>query len=317
MLVAAFSVFAQNGETPTRTPGSESAIAGRIVDRARDEFEARHAFEVAAAQKPLRSASLKNAIRDFRANDFNVAPLRVTFGEFITASGSYFVAMHFEPSSDAPIPDDGKVTFFADVTRGIASWTREESITLSKTPGGQWYFERSFPFPAGNGEGTFGLAVKNQPIAMESVPMLLTPLSKNTRRMSRLIVSKSVFTLDKQQAPDEPFAFGGIKVIPNAEKTFRRGDELWIFFEAQNPGLDGTAPKLTTNVSLEGNNKKLKGIASSADPLPLKGVPGHYGVGTTVDMSRATPGDYLLRVSVADAVAGETYELLEKIIIVN
>jgi hypothetical protein len=46
-------------------------------------------------------------------------------------------------------------------------------------------------------------------------------------------------------------------------------------------------------------------------------VPHHYGVGTTLDISRLAPGEWKLRVSIADAVADERYELLETIRVID
>ena len=320
--LAALTVHAQRTRDGRGTPQNPNPVDANEMLRAQDELTAKQFFEASAAEKPLRSVRLKDAVRDFKVNDFPVAPLHVTYGEFVTGTGYYYVAMHFAPPPDAKVPADGKVTFFAEMAGdgGGVLWTREEPVALARTPAGAWYYERSFPFPPGNRVGTFGLAVKDQPLAMASTPMHLSPLEKATRRMSRLIVSKHVFPLDKPQAANDPFSFGGIKVIPNAARAFRRSDELWIFYEAQNPALDGEVPKLTTSVQLEpasADGKARRYGIVPADPIPLKGVPGHFGVGTTVDISRLAPGEYLLRVGVADAVAMATYELVEKVTIVE
>ncbi|PYQ31847.1 MAG: hypothetical protein DMF56_01740 [Acidobacteria bacterium] len=238
--------------------------------------------------------------------------MHLTYGEFVTASGYYFVAMHF----DAALPADvANATLFGTIDD---NWSMEEPVTLQRAADGTAFYERSLPLKAGNHNATFGFAVNGEPASMISVPMSLRTLDKATRGVSRLLVAKQVFPLDKVQAADDPFAFGGIKVVPEADLTFHKNDELWIFFEAQNPGVDESgAPKLTTNVTLEGNGKTKRGLAGDAQPVALKGVPGHFGVGTTVDVSRLTPGEYLLRVSVEDAVAQARYDLLEKIAIVE
>lgn len=305
--VASFSVYAQ------RQPVERQPIGRRELERAQDELAARRSRE--AARLTLRTARLREAIHDFQKNDFPVAPLHFTYGDFVTASGDYFVAMHF----DAELPSDvTKATLFGIVTDGEKElWSIEEPIVLSRGADGTAYYEKSYWLPAG-GNATFGLAVKGEPAAMASEPLQLRQLEKQTRAVSRLLVSKQVFTLDKKQAADDPFTFGGVKVVPKADRTFHKSDEVWIFFEAQNPGVDETGvPKLTTTVSVEGNGKVRKGLAGDAQPIALKGVPGHFGIGTTVDVSRLTPGEYLLRVSVEDAIAQQRYDLLEKIAIVD
>jgi len=298
-----------------RTPPERKPIAGREIERANDEMIARKGRLEAAAK--LHSVRLRDAIRDFQRNDFRVEPMHVAFGEFVTAAGQYFVAMHF----DAALPADvTKATLFGLVDNGAGEefWSIEEQVTVSRAADGTAYYERSFAFPPGNRNATFGFAVKGEPAAMVSTPMLLRELTKTTRAVSRLLVASQVFALDKVQEPDAPFAFGGVKIVPRGDRTFRKGEEIWIFFEAQNPGIDDAgAPNLSTSVTLEGNGTTKRVLASDAEAIALKGVPGHFGVGTTVDASRLAPGEYTLRVSVKDAIAQAQYELLEKIAIVQ
>jgi hypothetical protein len=323
LLLVALPLFAQRDRDPRGAPGDAHAIGEREIQRTNDELVAKHLSEAAAAERPLRSRKLKDAVTDFQRADYKVAPLHVTFGEFVTAKGQYYVAMHFAPSAEVAVPADGKVTFFGlldagvDVNGGGVAWSREEPVVLTKANDGGWYYERSFPLTPGNRNATFGFALKDQPIAMASLPMLLNPLQRTTRGVSRLIVSNAVFPLAKPQLADDPFAFGGIKVLPKADRTFRKSaDELWIFFEAQNPQLDASgAPKLTAKVTLETEGKSMRGQIGTIEPMALKGVTGHFGVGTTVDVSRVPPGDYLLRVAVTDALANAQYELAEKIVL--
>lgn len=291
------------------------------IQRAEDRLAARRALDLAAKERPLRSARLKDAIRDFNAADFPVAPLHVDFGQFVTVKNHPFVAMHFAPGGEAKVPENGKVTFFAAMTDegGRTIWSREEPVELTRDATGARWYARSFPFPAMNATGTFGLAVGDQPIAMAAVPMQLTPLDKDARRLSRLIVSNHVAPMEKMQVADEPFAFGGIKVVPKSDRTFRKSEELWIFYEAQNPAVDGAgAPKLVTKVQLEaGEGKVYRGLVGTAEALPLKGTPGRFGVGTVVDLTRVPPGQYLVRVAVSDALAAAEYELVEKVTILE
>jgi hypothetical protein len=310
LVLTAVEAFAQAPATTERQP-----IGAREIERAQDQLAARRDFNATATK--LRSARLREAIRDFQKNDYRVDPLHLTFGDYLTASGHYFVAMHF----DAALPADAtKATLFGLVDNGSGSefWSLEEQVTLQRAPDGTAYHEQSFAFPPGNRNATFGFAVKGEPVAMASAPMLLPGIEKGARRVSRLLVSNQVFPLEKPPLADAPFAFGGIKVVPKGDRTFRRADEVWIFFEAQNPGVDANGtPNLATTVTLEGNGTTKKGLAGDAKAVPLKGVPGHYGVGATVDVSRLKPGEYTVRVSVADAIAQQQYELMEKIAIVE
>lgn len=324
-LVLAVPLAAQRDRTGRGTPGEPNAIGVRDIQRAQDELNALRLAEARAAEKPLRSARLKDAIRDFNAADYKVAPLHVDYGQFVTVTGYTFLAMHLAPSQEAKLPEDGKVTFFASLVDdgGKVVWSREEPVELTRDATGARWYEQSVLVPPSNAQATFGLAVKDQPVAMAAMPVRLTKLDRLERRLSRLIVSNHVAPMEKAQAADAPFAFGGIKVVPKGDRTFRKSDELWVFYEAQNPGVDEAgAPKLTTKVQLEAGEggqgaKILRGIAADAEPLPLKGTPGRFGVGTVVNLSRVAPGPYLVRVQVKDAIAGVDYELVDRVVVVE
>ncbi len=320
---AATPLFAQLPATDETGLGNRAPITGRDMERAADRFAHRKAVDEAFAERPLRSAVLSDAAGDLLLGDYRVTPLDVAYGEFTTASGKYFVAMHFDAPASLVLPKDKKLTFFGMVKdKDLKTvWSFEDEVTLAESKSGA-YFEQSFPFPADNVTGVFGFAVKGQPVAMSVVPMQLTAVPKNMRRVSRLLLSNEVFTLDKPQKPLDPFAFGGIKVVPKGSRAFRKSDELWVFFEAQNPAVaaDGI-PRLTTRVEIESlspdNPKKVRGTPTPAEALPLKGVPGHFGVGTTVDINRLIAGDYRVRVTVSDTLAPATYELVETIKVVE
>jgi hypothetical protein len=126
--------------------------------------------------------------------------------------------------------------------------------------------------------------------------------------ISRIIVSSDVHILPAAQAPLDPFAFGGTKVVPKPGASFKKSDEVWLFTELRNPavGSDG-APHVTTKVDIEGTAKSVRGTSVDAEATQLKGVPGRYGIGSTIDVSALPPGDYHVRLAVTDTIARKSY----------
>src|SRR5512132_4214082 len=107
-----FVLLAQSvGNTGSRTPQSEDPTFGRRqIERAQDELAARRDFN-----KPpnrLTSRRLLDAIHDFQASDYRVDPMHITYGEFVTVSDHYFVAMHFDAALPANVE---KATLFGVV----------------------------------------------------------------------------------------------------------------------------------------------------------------------------------------------------------
>src|SRR6185295_12184350 len=103
----------------------------------------------------------------------------------------------------------------------------------------------------------------------------------------------------------DPFAFGGVKVVPKADKVFHPADELWYFFELRNPGVGEAAapaagtvpvnavastPKIQLKIDVEGTDTKGQKHKMAAPPreveaVEMKGVPGHYGIGSSIPLS--------------------------------
>jgi hypothetical protein len=313
VVAVAFPLFAQRERAPHAAKGAERAL-DQI--RHKKEVDKRH------AEKPLRSAVLKEAVRDFSNGDSDLPKLHMTFAEFTTAAGQYYVALHLALPPAITVPDDAKVTVFGVLEDSARKprWSIEDAAPVTRSKTGQ-YVERSLILEPQIYNGVFGVAVDGKPIGMVSGPMDLREITKDTRRVSRLLLANEVFVLDKPQRSLDPFAFGGVKVVPKADRTFRRKEEIWVFVESQNPKLgDDGAPRFTAKVealSAEPGLERTLRTDALTTALPLRGVPNHYGVGTTLDISRLTPGEWKLRVSVADTLADERYELLETIQVVD
>jgi hypothetical protein len=65
-----------------------------------------------------------------------------------------------------------------------------------------------------------------------------------------------------------------------------------------------------------------KKVAMSAPPRPvdaqqLKGVPGHYGVGSSIMLSGFKTGDYNIKVKVTDTVKKTSYNIQDKFKVVE
>ena len=80
---------------------------------------------------------------------------------------------------------------------------------------------------------------------------------------------------------------------------------MWLFTELRNPavGADGM-PHVTTRVEIEGSAKSIPGTPVAAEATPLKGMRGHFGIGSTIDVTPLPPGDYNVRLTVTNHSAG-------------
>jgi len=280
----------------------------------------------APAASALTTEALRTAVTAARTAAKPSDTLYLTTGEFITPEGDHFVPVQVWAPKSAGLAAGSEVTFFGAVETEDGSQqvvTFEEPVTLTASNDDVFY-ARSLTLQPGKYRATFGLARAGQPVSVVSRPLVVTGLNKDEPGVSPLLISSHIYPLTEAQRPTDPFAFGGLKVVPRGNATFRQADELWYFIEVRNPGKDATTnlPSLTLTVSIDGTNKegkkvKMRGASAPIDAQEMKGVPGHYSVGQAMPLSTFKPGDYTMKVKLVDTVLNKTYEVQESFKVVE
>jgi GWxTD domain-containing protein len=278
----------------------------------------------------LTTPALAAAVTDFKAAAKNVYENKAfaSWGEYVTTAGETYVpVLLYVPKSTLPAGDP-KVTFFGVVEdeSGKVVSAFEEPVTLMASKD-DFYADKSLMgLPAGKHRGIFGIAANGKPLAIASSTMQLAgAVDKDAPAVSPLILSNNIYALTEAQKATDPFAFGGVKVVPKADKIFRKGDELWYFFELRNPGLsDGEAaePKVQVKLDIDGKEGGGTPVKMTAPPeqvqaTPMKGVPGHYGVGSAIPTDGFEPGTYTFTAKVMDTVRKTSYTLSDTFRIVK
>ncbi|HVT45868.1 MAG TPA: GWxTD domain-containing protein [Thermoanaerobaculia bacterium] len=302
LTVAPHAASAQAQVVETQVPASEIKIATQIESES------------------LRTAA--EQVRTAPKNPYKEAHL--TYGEFITSAGEYFVPVQIYLPKSAGFTADTMLTFFGTVTdeagSAVAAWEEPAKLVANKE---DVYFDKTLELSPGKYVAVFGLAKEGAPLVASRVEMKLEPLEKDSAGISRLLVSNNIYPLEQAQQARDPFAFGGIKVVPKGDQTFTKEDELWYFLELRNPGLDAAGqPKIQVKLDLEGTAAGGRPVKMSA-PLQevptqeLKGVPGHFALGSSIPLSSFSAGDYTLKVKVIDTLGKQTYDLAQKFRIAN
>lgn len=289
---------------PSAGPASVAAAVPAPVVTPTTVFK-NESFKVAVDQfKAAPTSAYKNAF--------------VTYGEQVTADGEYFVPVQLYLPKDSGVSGEN-LTFFASIenARGQVVSVYEEPATLSSSKD-DVYYDKSLNLAPGKYTAVFGLASNGQPVTMAKSELDLAAVDADSAGTSRLILSNNVFPLTAAQAPTDPFAFGGIKVVPKGDRTFQKADELWYFLEMRNPGMTAEGqPKVQVKLDVEGTtsaNKKVKMSAplTEASVEPLKGVDGHYALGSSIPLEGFEAGNYLLKVRVIDTVSKQIYNMQQE-----
>jgi GWxTD domain-containing protein len=307
-------------EVPTYSAAAMAAVPAAAPVAAAPVAAAPVAVTNALTSETLRAAV--TAARTAKGSD----TLYLTTGEFITPEGKQFVPVQLWAPKSAGLAAGTEVTFFgavenADGTQQIVSYEEPVKLTASND---DVFYARSLELAPGTYRATFGLAKDGKPVSVVSKPLVVKGIATGEPSVSQLMLSTHIYPLTEAQAPTDPFAFGGLKVVPRGNSTFRPADELWYFVEVRNPGKDATTgqPKMTMAVTIAGtkaDGKKTKMVGPSMDVAAqeLKGVTGHYGVGQAMPLATFKPGTYTMTVKLTDTVLGKTYELQEPFTIVE
>lgn len=137
---------------------------------------------------------------------------------------------------------------------------------------------------------------------------------------STILVADKVNMLSAPVGPEEarerPFVFGTQELVPAADMDFKKSEELSIFFQVYNSGLD---PAGKPNLTLEYEFHKTEGGAEkffnktnpqvvNASVLPPQFDPVKFPVpgGITVPLASFGDGEYRLNIKITDKAAGKT-----------
>jgi hypothetical protein len=164
-------------------------------------------------------------------------------------------------------------------------------------------------------------APKNQAAKMGVLKQQVTVPDFQNGEMSTssLLVTDKVNALSAPISADEsrerPFVFGAQELIPAKDMDFTKAEELSIFFQVYNPGLD---PAGKPNILMEYEFHKKEGDgekffnktnpqAVSAANLPPQFDPAKFPVpgGITVPLASFAEGEYRLAIKVTDKVSGK------------
>lgn len=291
-------------------------------------------------QTALKTAAFQSAVaalKEATANPYDKKAY-LTWGEYVTSYGEYFVPVSLYVPAASGI--SGDVTFFGVVedASGKSVLAFEDAATLAAT-NADFFVDRSIAVPAGKHRGTFGLAQDGKVVALTSAEMEFAgTLDKDATAVSQLLLANNLYPLTESQMANDPYAFGGVKVIPKGDRTFRQSDELWYFFEMRNPGLaevalpEGTVPvnpaeaqrlpKVQLKIDVVGTDTTGKPVKMSAplreaDAIPMVGVPGHYGVGSAIPLEKFKPGEYTFTIKAIDTLKKASYTMTEKFTVVE
>ena len=294
---------AGNRESNPKTPAELQRQSGHIWDLAMPSR--------VDAVRPLETKAFRRAIDDLRAGKGDVRrDVALSWGEFLSGTGKPFLALSLDRLVDADLAPALKATLFGEVLdasgSAIAGFEVDDQVELAS---GRSVVDAALALPVGASRVIVGIALRGQVRWLVEQPLDVVPIDAKAFTLSRPILSLDVHPLEKPQRPDDPFCFGGLRVVPRGDRVFRAADQPWLFVVARTPGgAPGAPPALTAGLAIAGpeEGRLRRYPISGLTPAPLRGFDGQWGLGIPLPVGELPPGEYRAELEVADRTAGTT-----------
>jgi GWxTD domain-containing protein len=131
---------------------------------------------------------------------------------------------------------------------------------------------------------------------------------------STLVLASRLYNLNEREIGGQ-FTIGDKKVIPNVAKTYRKGQEVGIYMQVYNAGIDQTTLRPSVDVEyvfMKGGKEIGKapetweGLSDAGQRLTLARL---------LQTASLAPGEYEIRINIKDRVTGQTLSPTDKFII--
>jgi len=205
----------------------------------------------------------------------------------------------------------GRVTFSLDVyaelrdseARAVDRLDRQLNFDLAPEEMTSKALRYLFAFAAPAGSYRLHFVVRDnfgQSVGTQEEPVVVTgPLEELT--VSSLILADAVERLESG-TEEEPFTFGDVRVVPNPARVFRRGEPMYVYFQAYGLVLQEGRNSLHVEYTFSRAGQALW-KPTEVSLLPTEKT--ERGIFSSFDTARFPPGRYMLAVKVNDLVRGQ------------
>jgi len=120
---------------------------------------------------------------------------------------------------------------------------------------------------------------------------------------SSLTLATSLEPIDYQTSAGKPFHLGKFKIVPNPNSSFKKSNELNIYFQVYNPVVDPATGKPRLDVEYAFRTRAADGSLTDMGTYAVKEGSGQVQ-GYAVPLQKWPAGDFQVRVTVKDLVSG-------------
>jgi GWxTD domain-containing protein len=123
---------------------------------------------------------------------------------------------------------------------------------------------------------------------------------------SSLILADQIQPLPTSQVGSGPFVIGGVKVRPSVKQSFTRDQNLGIYMQVYNLGLDAQTHKPTAEVEYDIAKDGKSILSQIEDVAKMPNAAQQITLQKTLSLKQMQPGKYTLQIKVKDNVNKQT-----------
>ena len=131
---------------------------------------------------------------------------------------------------------------------------------------------------------------------------------------SSFILSDYIEVLETEPDIDEMFVMGDVKVRPSLSKEFQQGQNIGVYFQIYNMGIDQTTlnPALSLSYRISKGGKVLKEVVDEENESVQFFTNRRAVLVKVLGMNEFKPGDYQIQIDVQDRLLDQTVQLRDK-----
>ena len=231
-------------------------------------------------------------------------PAHLDAGAFQASDGRWIIP--YQVSTDAdPGSDTAEVVGeLVDGPSGeqVLAFHLEQSWSESK---GQRYAKDTLVVPPGAYDLHVGLEQADGSIRWAASEPVVVPTNADSFWISELILSDNVYPMDEAQEMLEPYAWQGIVVVPQGDRTFAQGSVMWFYVHACQPTLNADGePSLRVTAKIEGPSP----FRGTVPVQPARAGDNCWVLAQGLDLvpDRFPAGDYVMTLQVRDSEGKKT-----------
>ncbi len=236
-----------------------------------------------------------------------------TYGIFYDSNNQTYGSSIVVFDENSPIKDQKEVNVFFKIIDNNQNEVLkiEDKVAPQQTIRG-YYLDRSFLINEGNYKLLQIVGKDDSSVLYSNLIDIAVP---NFNDLSQegfwFALSSDVKPLQTSYYENDPFVFGGVKIIPKLDSVFKKEDDFWYFYNLFHPSLDPETqkPKVTEKIEIYKDGKIFRQSKEVEPELSVLSE-GRYASGKAYNIGqdlRLVEGNYKFKLIIKDLISNKSF----------